>query len=74
MDNKIKNMLERMAHFDNNILIKLFEKIFFFFSPVTLAIIVLITSWIVNYNRKRARMIKLVEKIPGPPSLPLIGS
>lgn len=66
-------MIEKMSYLSNSVILKLYEKIFFSISPVTLVIIIGMISWIINYNRKRARMVNLIEKIPGPPALPLLG-
>lgn len=62
-----------MMHIDNSIISRYLEKVFLSFSPGTIAIIVMLITWVVKYNRKRARMVKLINKIPGPPSLPLVG-
>lgn len=45
-----------------------------FFSPLTLALYAIIASIVLFYQKKRARLVKLIEKIPGPPSLPIIGN
>lgn len=45
-----------------------------FFSPLTLALYAVLASIIIMYQKKRARLVKLIEKIPGPPSLPIIGN
>ena len=45
-----------------------------YLSPVTVLVIALVTCYIFLYNRSRARMVSLINKIPGPPSLPLIGN
>lgn len=45
-----------------------------FFSPLTLALSAVLASIIIMYQKKRARLVKLIEKIPGPPSLPIIGN
>lgn len=68
-------MLPKMVHntFDNGLLSRFSEKFFTYLSPVTFAVIVMLISWIYSYNKRRARMVKLINKIPGPPSLPLIG-
>ncbi|KAL7018883.1 hypothetical protein ACKWTF_010946 [Chironomus riparius] len=67
-------MIEKVAYIDHSLIMRYYEKIFFSISPVTLAVIIMIVSWIINYNRKRARMVRLINKIPGPPALPLIGN
>lgn len=61
------------SYVDRSFILRQFQKLFTYFSPVTLIIITLVTAWIVNYNRKRARMVNLIEKIPGPPALPFVG-
>lgn len=66
-------MIEKVAYIDHSLIMRYYEKIFFSISPVTLAVVIMIVSWIINYNRKRARMVRLINKIPGPPALPLIG-
>lgn len=45
-----------------------------FFSPLTLALYTILASIIILYQKKRARLVKLIEKIPGPPSLPILGN
>jgi cytochrome P450 family 4 len=66
-------MIEKVAYIDHSFIMRYYEKIFFYVSPVTMVILVMIVSWVINYNRKRARMVRLINKIPGPPALPLIG-
>lgn len=58
---------------DYRFILRLFQTVFTFFSPVTLVCTTLLTIWILNYNKKRSRMVNLIEKIPGPPALPFIG-
>lgn len=45
-----------------------------YFSPVTILFSLILTGIIVVYNSKRSRMVKLINKIPGPPALPFIGN
>lgn len=45
-----------------------------YFSPVTLLLTSILIGYIVIYNLKRARLVRLIEKIPGPPSLPIVGN
>lgn len=67
-------MLEKVENFvDSRLVLRVFQKVFTYFSPITLIFTTLLTIWIINYNRKRARMVRLIEKIPGPPALPFIG-
>ncbi|XP_037943632.1 cytochrome P450 4c3-like [Teleopsis dalmanni] len=44
------------------------------YSPVTIFLVAAITMFLVIYNKRRARMVKLIEKIPGPASMPFIGN
>ncbi|CAD7077921.1 unnamed protein product [Hermetia illucens] len=44
------------------------------FSPITIIILTTIIGLIFIRNRRRSRVVKLIEKIPGPLSLPLIGN
>lgn len=67
-------MLEKVENYvDSSFILRNLQIVFNYFSPLTLIVTTLITIWIVNYNRKRARMVNLIEKIPGPPALPFIG-
>lgn len=45
-----------------------------YFSPVTLLLVAIITGYFIVFNRKRAHMVKLMRKVPGPPAMPLIGN
>lgn len=74
-DKNYLKMSAKTIQFDpqNSFILRIFEKIFLYLSPVTLAVVIVLITWIVNYNRRRARMVKLINKIPGPPSLPLVG-
>ena len=45
-----------------------------YFSPITMVVILVLSVIVIRYNRKRARLVKLIDKIPGPPALPLIGA
>ena len=42
-------------------------------NPVVL-VLVFVLVIICRYNRKRSRMVSLINRIPGPPSLPIIGN
>ncbi|XP_063704419.1 cytochrome P450 4c3 [Culicoides brevitarsis] len=48
--------------------------LFSYFSPITLLLLGLITYFVILYNKKRARLVKFVDKLPGPAALPLIGN
>lgn len=66
--------MERVENYvENSFILRLCQKVFTYFSPLTIIFTTLIAIWIINYNRKRARMVRLIEKIPGPPALPFIG-
>ncbi|XP_055382123.1 cytochrome P450 4c3 [Condylostylus longicornis] len=49
-------------------------KILTSFSPITLILITTLTIFLITYNRRRARLVKLIEKIPGPAALPFLGN
>lgn len=44
------------------------------FSPLTLALYALLATLAILYQKKRARLVKLIDKIPGPAALPIIGN
>ncbi|PSN42807.1 Cytochrome P450 4c3 [Blattella germanica] len=44
------------------------------FSPIVLIVLTGFLIVLYRHYRKRARLIRLIERIPGPPSLPLIGN
>lgn len=50
-----------------------FEK-YIFVSPGSILLFAIIVGFYVVYNWRRAHMIKLMSKIPGPPALPIIGN
>lgn len=67
-------MIEKVENYmDRSMLLRYLQTVFTYFSPVTLIITAVLTLWRLNYNRKRARLVHLIEKIPGPPALPFIG-
>ncbi|XP_055612679.1 cytochrome P450 4c3-like [Uranotaenia lowii] len=49
-------------------------KIFTYFSPITLILVTAILGAVYVYNKRRGRLVKFIEKIPGPASMPLIGN
>lgn len=44
------------------------------YSPVTIILVGAVTLFLVIYNKRRARMVQLIEKIPGPAAMPFIGN
>lgn len=44
------------------------------YSPVTIFLLAAISIFVVVYNKRRARMVKYIEKIPGPAALPFLGN
>lgn len=69
--NNIMEVLDRYV--SQSVILRTSRKLFTYFSPVTLICLLVVCSWIYNYRKKHARMAKLVNKIPGPTSLPFIG-
>lgn len=49
-------------------------KCFTYFSPITLLLFGLFAYFIIKFNKKRARLVKYIDKLPGPAALPLIGN
>ncbi|XP_055697965.1 cytochrome P450 4c3 [Phlebotomus papatasi] len=45
-----------------------------YMSPITLLVYVLLITLILLYNKRRARFVKLIDKIPGPPGIPILGN
>lgn len=43
-------------------------------SPVTMLFVTVLAGFAVIYNRKRARMVRLIGKVPGPASMPIVGN
>jgi cytochrome P450 family 4 len=43
-------------------------------NPVVLVLLVSVLVIMCRYHRKWARMVSLINRIPGPPSLPFIGN
>lgn len=44
------------------------------YSPITIILVGAVILFLVMYNKRRARMVQLIEKIPGPAALPFIGN
>ena len=44
------------------------------YSPITVFLTAAVVIFLVIYNKRRARLVKLIEKIPGPASLPFLGN
>lgn len=45
-----------------------------FVSPVTVLFVTVLVCLCVVYNRRRAHMVQLISKIPGPAAMPIIGN
>lgn len=43
-------------------------------SPVTMMFVTVLTCFVVMYNRRRARMVRLIGKVPGPAAMPIVGN
>lgn len=51
-----------------------FLSIFTYFSPVTTVLLILLTVYYVAFKLRRRRLEYLIEKVPGPTALPIIGN
>ncbi|EDS28996.1 cytochrome P450 [Culex quinquefasciatus] len=49
-------------------------KVFTYFSPLTVILVSAFLGAMFVYNRRRSRLVKMIEKIPGPASMPIIGN
>lgn len=49
-------------------------KFFAYFSPITLLLFGTFAYFVIMYNKKRARLVKYIDKLPGPAALPIIGN
>lgn len=58
----------------NSVIVTNSVKICTYFSPITFILIIFIIGFSVIYSKRRARMVSLINKIPGPPALPIIGN
>ncbi|XP_053970133.1 cytochrome P450 4c3 [Anastrepha ludens] len=57
-----------------SVLLTKVTKIIAGYSPITIILVGAITCFLVIYNKRRARMVHLIEKIPGPAAMPFIGN
>lgn len=72
---KKSTMIEKVENYmDKSLVLRYLQLVFTYFSPLTLIVTTAVTVWLIKYNRKRARLVHLIEKIPGPPALPFIGA
>ncbi|XP_055525089.1 cytochrome P450 4c3-like [Wyeomyia smithii] len=62
------------SYIRSSVLLSKAIKIGSYFSPITLILVTMIFGAIYVYNRRRARLVKLIEKIPGPASMPFLGN
>ncbi|XP_023297259.2 cytochrome P450 4c3 [Lucilia cuprina] len=44
------------------------------YSPITVFLTAAVIIFLVIYNKRRARLVRLIEKIPGPASMPFLGN
>uniref|UniRef100_A0A1B0A805 Cytochrome P450 n=1 Tax=Glossina pallidipes TaxID=7398 RepID=A0A1B0A805_GLOPL len=44
------------------------------YSPITVFLTAALIVFLVIYNKRRARLVRLIDKIPGPSSLPFLGN
>ena len=58
----------------NSVIMTISLKCLTYFSPITMIVILVLSVIVIRYNKKRARLVKMIDKIPGPPALPLIGA
>uniref|UniRef100_A0A182NQA6 Cytochrome P450 n=1 Tax=Anopheles dirus TaxID=7168 RepID=A0A182NQA6_9DIPT len=57
-----------------SLLLAKLSKLFTLFSPVTLLLLTAVSGAIYAYNRRRAHVVRAIDKIPGPAGLPIIGN
>ncbi|CRL07638.1 CLUMA_CG020602, isoform A [Clunio marinus] len=69
------NMFENVeSYVQSSLVVQFFQMIFTRFSPLTVLLTTTVTIWLINYNRRRSRLVRLIEKVPGPPALPFVGN
>uniref|UniRef100_A0A8W7NZQ3 Cytochrome P450 n=1 Tax=Anopheles coluzzii TaxID=1518534 RepID=A0A8W7NZQ3_ANOCL len=57
-----------------SLLLSKLSKVFTLFSPVTLLLLTTVSCAIYVYNRRRAHIVRHIDKIPGPAGLPILGN
>lgn len=60
-------------YISQSFILRTIQKVLTCFSPVTLICLLAGASWIYSYQKRHARLARLVDKIPGPRALPFIG-
>lgn len=57
-----------------SVIIQRILSIFTYFSPVTTILLVVLAVYYIAFKSRRRRLEELIEKVPGPTALPLIGN
>lgn len=58
----------------NSIILRFVVSLFTYFSPVTTVLLTLLVTYYIAFKWRRRRMEYLLDKLPGPLALPIIGN
>lgn len=57
-----------------SVILQCILSLFTYFSPVTTILLVVLAVYYIAFKLRRRRLEELIEKVPGPTALPLIGN